>query len=643
MKTGLGLNFLRIVNEDGFDGWAQVYARIPLNEEELKQKGALFGVIKSKNDAVPRELEEEIMMRVDKDFNELEEPGDLLKIVEGLESFNYVWVWVYENALGQREMRLIKNKGGVWVRRGRERIDLGVRLEDGRVIKGKVSEGDRLLMWAGEMQEMMDKYDEEKGKSQIEEMVDELVSGGRAGAALILKMEEWEEKGESAKKETKDEVIEAKEKEVIEEKEEVEMPINLEVSKVYWQADEPVSQEEEVRREVVSDSYVGKVGPKEKLINWWRRRKGGRQDLGVGRESLQRKKWAGWVGVVFLILLVVSVGAGTVKIKTDREQKSWSDFYEPLEKKRQEAKGLVDLNIVGARKLMEEVKMDFASRKPKFEKTRFKSELTDMEKKIEETWLLASGEKPVAINTMLNVALVREGFEGQRLGRLKTSNFLVLDGQMGVVVMADGVSKEIKVAAGKGQGWLDVVFDGKQNVILDDTGLVGGDGGRLVTFDSVVTKAVALGVFGSNVYVLDQGNKEIYKYVDGDSGFSERVRWLKEGQSMTAEPVDLAMDSDIWVLEKGNLIERFRRGSKENFSLNGVPENMSFAKVAVEADGERIALLEPDKGMVVVFKKTDGSFVEQLKVGTEKRLTDVEFDEVGGLWVLVGGVVGKVK
>jgi len=45
VNTGLGLSFLRIINEDGSNGWAQVYARIPFDDRELLDKGALFGVI----------------------------------------------------------------------------------------------------------------------------------------------------------------------------------------------------------------------------------------------------------------------------------------------------------------------------------------------------------------------------------------------------------------------------------------------------------------------------------------------------------------------------------------------------------------------------------------------------------------------
>lgn len=639
MKTGLGLNFLRIVNEEGFDGWSQVYARIPLENEELRKKGALFGVVKASKTEMPREMEAEVMMKVDDYFTQVEGPGNLSQVVEGLDGFNYVWVWVYETNDGRREVRLIKKNGGVLIQRKKQQIDLGVKLEDGKVIKGLVEEGDQMIVWVGEMQTILVKYDEEQGQKQVDEMVDELVSGGRSGAALILKMASWEVERE--KTEQIGETVEKVKAEVAESESESK-PINFEASNVYWQQDK-----EEVegrrKRELVSDAYVGKVGPKEKLVNWWKRWRGSKRDLGLSSEQEKRKKWAGWLGLVFLILLMVSVGAGTVKIKNDRELKQWLVFYEPIEKKRQEALGLVEINVVGARKLMEEVKGDYLAGKEVFVKSRFKNELSGLEKMIEETWLLASGEKPAPINTKLDVGLVREGFNGQRLGRLKEGNFLVLDGQMGVVVLANGKTKEIKVAAGKGQGWVDVVFDGKRNVMLDASGLVGGDGSRLVSFDSVVGKAVGLGVFGSNIYVLDQLNKEIYKYVGNESGIGERTRWLKEGQTITEEPVDLAMDSDVWVLEKGNILERFRRGSKEIFSLNGIPERMNLNRIAVEADGDRMALLEADKGMVVIFNKTDGSFKEQLKIATDQKITDVEFDDEGGLWVLAGGVIGKVK
>jgi len=65
--------------------------------------------------------------------------------------------------------------------------------------------------------------------------------------------------------------------------------------------------------------------------------------------------------------------------------------------------------------------------------------------------------------------------------------------------------------------------------------------------------------------------------------------------------------------------------------------------LAVEKNGERLALLDAEKNTVAIYKKDGGTFVEQLRIEAETKTKDVEFDETGGLWVLSGGVVGKVK
>ena len=118
----------------------------------------------------------------------------------------------------------------------------------------------------------------------------------------------------------------------------------------------------------------------------------------------------------------------------------------------------------------------------------------------------------------------------------------------GVVMTADLESKAMKIVAGKGAGlgWIDSVSSSKATYVLTKGGIfAAGNETNSLIFDSAVTDPIGISIFGSNVYVLEKGNKEIYKYTITESGFGERQRWLKEGQSIKSPPIDIDIDVDI--------------------------------------------------------------------------------------------------
>jgi hypothetical protein len=296
--------------------------------------------------------------------------------------------------------------------------------------------------------------------------------------------------------------------------------------------------------------------------------------------------------------------------------------------------------------LIEDVKVSFDLGKGRFLNSRFSKELSDLEKKINDGWTVASGEKESQVEEILKIDLVRQGFKGSRLGMQKVGQLLVLDSAMGVIMTAEVKTKDIKVVAGKGEGlgWVDAIGEGSRIMVLSNSGVRNAvTGADLIKFDAAVAKPVTLGSFGGNLYVLDQGNKEIYKYSAVGEGFGDRIRWLKQGQSIGFEPVDLAMDSDIWVVSEKGQVERFRRGSKEQFSVSGLPAEIKVNRVAVEQDGTRLALLGSSSGVVVLCSKDTGVCSQILKSGRLIEASDIEFDGQGNLMVLMAGTVGIIK
>ena len=401
--------------------------------------------------------------------------------------------------------------------------------------------------------------------------------------------------------------------------------------------------DEVAKLDLADERYVGPIGLKEKLINWWMKIT---PLMTRPRENSKRKRLAVLLGVLFLGLLLISLITGSIKIRREAEMKKWKEFSEPIEKSLSEAAGLVSLNPSGARKLIQDSKSVYEINRAEFVKGKFVKDLDGLGKKIEDSWTLVSGEKESQVEEAARIDLVRQGFKGDRMGLTKDNQLVVLDGSMGVVTTVDLSNKDIKVTAGKGEGlgWMDAVGDSNNMMVLTGSGVRNAVNGQdLVKFDAAVVKPIVLGKFGGNLYVLDQGNKEIFRYVVVGNGFGERVRWLKLGQNMSIVPVDMAIDADIWVVAEDGEVERFRRGSKEQYSLSGLTEGMKISRLAVEPEGDKIALLDNFSGAVAVCSKKTGVCSQLLKSEKLKQAKDVEFDAQGNLLVLLPGVVGILK
>lgn len=629
VNTSLGIDFFRTVNEEGSGGWAQVYARIPFDDYELKEKGALFGVVLGKVVEDWADVEARLMEWVDEFFNKSEKGGDLALFAgeyrEKYPEIDGSWLWITPIGGGKREIKVVRwGDSGVVLRRKNKTFDLTA--EENKIVKGVVELGDKLTLWSGKLGQMLEE-DKEVNQEIVMSIGNKLSEAREPAAGLFFDFQKVQEK-----EETENELT------VMEKEEEAES-VGLESG--------------DLRREVnkaddlAGEQLVGPVKAKDKIINWWRKtRTAKRDELRVDGDGTQkRKRWAVLLGVVFLVLLAVSLVTGSLKIAADKEAKRWSDFSQPIEKSIQEAQDLVKLNPSGARKLVDEAKKTFELQKGEFLKGKYKDKVSELELRLGNAWTMASGEKESQVVEVANIQLVRNGFNGDRMSLTKTGMVSVLDGKMGVVVTADTKTKDIKVVVGKGEGlgWIDVTNDGSRVLVLSDKGVgVNGKDGGGVVFDMAVGKALAVGRFGSNIYVLDGGNKEIYKYAAISDGYGDRTRWLKQDQSISVTPVDMAIDSDVWILGDTGKVERFRRGVREQFELNGVPEGVRPTKLAVQLEGDGLAMMDKLNGVVVVCNKETGSCGQQLKSEKLKTAADIEYDG-SSLLVLAAGVVGVLQ
>jgi len=629
MSNLIGIDFFRLVSDSSIDDWAQVYARVPFDEQEVEKKGALFGAVRLKGGEELVSRGTEIFSWLDEHFNKIEKGGDLRLLMEELEKkdegLEAVWLWVSLEE-GKRVMRVMGvGDGRVDILREGNRVELITKDRLGQVIKGELREGDRLMMGVGGVVDLKKEMigEEEKLEKVTEELkskIDESSNGAMAG--LLLEVG-------GMKKEKGEEVLEVRKEEEKKEEKKIEEEVGEEVG------------EEKKEEEVEVGGVVEKAGVKieeegkTKKRGSWRGRNVG---VKVKQKGGNEKKFL-YLGGVFLVLFLISVGVGTVKIRQKKEEEVWLAVVEPWEKKEEEALALVEVNPVGARELLKGVMKEIGEKDGSYVDSRYEDDFEELKIRLEESWQKVSGESEVKTTVLTSLELLRSGLKGERLVRLDDEKILVLDGNSGVVVEVVLEDKGMDVVLGKGEdkGWKDVAGDEDTIVVLGKDGLgyeIGGSEGEL-EFDGSVLGAVGVEMFASSAYVLDGEAEEIWKFAVSGSELEERRRWLVAGEELgLSGVVDMDIDGDIWVLSSGGEVGRFRRGYEEVYALNGGPEDVSGDAISVSLEGDKLVILDKKNSRIVEFNKETGEYVQQLvgeKIGKMDDVMITSDDQLLGL------------
>jgi hypothetical protein len=154
----------------------------------------------------------------------------------------------------------------------------------------------------------------------------------------------------------------------------------------------------------------------------------------------------------------------------------------------------------------------------------------------------------------------------------------------------------------------------------------------------------AMASYRGNLYVLDAGGNQIFRYSATANGYeSPPDEWFALAQTRDLRgAVDIAIDGAIYVLYGTGRLEKFKRGDKQPFSLEGLAQPLQ-QPVAVYADVdeevEHVYVADPGAQRVLQFAK-DGKFVRQFRFREGDffaRITDLRVDEANARLYFTAG------
>jgi len=115
--------------------------------------------------------------------------------------------------------------------------------------------------------------------------------------------------------------------------------------------------------------------------------------------------------------------------------------------------------------------------------------------------------------------------------------------------------------------------------------------------------------FGGNVYVLDNGNNQVWKYTPTESSFSAKTNYIKDSVARDiSDGIDMSIDGSIWILTGSENVYNFLPDSGTSFPTSGLDKKIgSKAKIYSDAESTDIVyILDPDNSRVIAFGKTGG-------------------------------------
>lgn len=144
--------------------------------------------------------------------------------------------------------------------------------------------------------------------------------------------------------------------------------------------------------------------------------------------------------------------------------------------------------------------------------------------------------------------------------------------------------------------------------------------------DAAWGKITDLASYLGNLYLLDAGNNQIWRYTPASAAqLGTATKWVKETASLESAS-SLAVDGSIWVGQAGDLL-RFSGGNRDSFLTQDVTPPLSAVKaVYTTPDTKNVYILEA--GRVVVVDK-NGAYQSQYQSDKFQNASSLVVDETG--------------
>lgn len=345
------------------------------------------------------------------------------------------------------------------------------------------------------------------------------------------------------------------------------------------------------------------------------------------------KRGAALLGMMLMIVLLVGIG---LSYKNKKESEAANNFIQKMQDARDnydKAQSLKDLDVQAAIDSLNQAKLAVD------EALKIKpgdNEARQLQQQIDG----GSGEILKAFTVgdfplWLDLDLIKKNLTAARLS-LSHGNLLVLDSNQKVAVQVDLQNKSPQILAGEdklGEAKLASLNGAVAWIFSADKGAVRSEGKEVkaaIKPDNEWEDIVDVYGFAGNLYLLDAGANQIWKYLPTASGYSDKRPYLKEEVKANFSGAQrMQIESSIYILKTNGEILRFTQGSPDYFSISGLDKGIKGPKSFFVSDQtDNLYLLDSGNNRLVVLDKK-GIYKSQYTADKFGEFTDLVVDEQG--------------
>jgi hypothetical protein len=141
---------------------------------------------------------------------------------------------------------------------------------------------------------------------------------------------------------------------------------------------------------------------------------------------------------------------------------------------------------------------------------------------------------------------------------------------------------------------------------------------------SEISNVSTIESYSNKLYLIDKKDGQIYRYNKVGENFLNKEGWFKKEKDLS-EVVDLFIDGNIYILYKNGKVEKYLKGSQEDFSLGDIYLPIEDA-LSLAVTQDYVYILEPSQKRLVLFDN-DGLFQKQYVFPGLQDLKGFSLDE----------------
>lgn len=358
----------------------------------------------------------------------------------------------------------------------------------------------------------------------------------------------------------------------------------------------------------------------------------------------QQKTLTFFTVFVLGMILFWSVGLGYVRRSQESNQKKINLTKDLVNQKLNQAEEVSFLNMSSALNLIADSKVEVKKLDP-LRTSNFSGQIEELDTMILqfENKILKKEEKKYT--EFFDLTVDDKNAKGDKI-YLEGDNLLISDKGRGILYtlslekksLDKDQSAEIKKSSNI------ALFEEKKYLYIEGSGvyqIVDSKTKKIIENDKDWGNIIDLIVFNGNIYLLDQGKDEIWKYLTTESGFGTKNSYFQSGQSIDLSKVySLSIDGSIY-LAGDSVLFKYTSGLRDGFTVELPNGNVDMTKIFASRDLEKLYGWDKKGGIVYVMDK-NGNYQEQINSKILSTASDfVVYKD--SIYVMQGSKIYKIE